>query len=431
MIDTVALKIEHTQWDQESARIAWKVEKPELFEHADIEDYIGKNWHEWNNPDNKDRPGGYFPHVEIWKFIDRYNFTYSLFVKFSVPKLFHGNNLMEVNGSQFNAVCEELQQVLKVMGIEVDVSDIRKAEVLQVHYGKNLVCNGIPLPLVLKRLAVAKPPIARMDIQRVSFRNSSQVTFHNKTREVCFYDKYQELLADKNFPPEFNWIFGREDLKNILRIEVRLNKKTALARHFGKGAIAFQKVFDETKAKSIILSHWEAVRKSLQTVVHDFGAPEYHFLMLQQAGVSIQQSLFAVALNALANSVGYREARSMVQRRCSKSSQVSNWMAKLSLVQPPVIQAEYDFLGIIDAELKAFKWLGRNCWARRKSLLKAAPLMAETLMTTEDASKYAKINKRVLQNKLKNRKISHLRIDKLYRLRKEDFLALVKGIAIP
>lgn len=431
MMDTVALKIEHTQWDKGEAHSTWTVEKPELFEHEDIEDYIGKNWHMWNDPDNKDRPDGYFPHVEVWNFVGRYNSTYALFMRFSVPKLFHGNNLMEVNGSQFNAVCVKLQQTLKTMGIQVDVSDIRKAEVIQVHYGKNLVCNGIPLPLVLERLAVAKPPIPRMDINKVSYLNSSQVTFHNSTREVCFYDKYQEILQDKNFPKKLGWIFGRGDLKNILRMEMRLNKKSALTLHFGKGAVSFQTAFDEAKAKSIILQYWKPVYESLQTAVYNFGAPEYHLLLLLQQGVSLPQSLFAVALNTLANSIGREKVRQLIKRCCNKSSQVSNWMAKMSLTKPPIIQSEYDFLRIIDTELRQFRWLGRFSWANRKSLLNAAPLLGETLMTTDDASKYAKINRRVLQKKLQDEKISHLRIDKLYRLRKGDFWALVNGLTLP
>lgn len=428
MIDTVSLKIKVAGFD-DIGKPAWEITRKDLFEHADIENTFGKNWHVWNKND-KNKPNEYLPHVEIWNFNSGYYCTYALYIRFSVPKLLYGNNLLEVNERQFPDVCIMLRQKLELMGIDISLNTIKQAEVIQIHYSKNIICRGIPVSLVLQHLALAKPPIGRMHIQKTTYLNSQQVIFHNKSREVCFYDKYQEILSDAKARNNLGWLFKREDLKNILRMEVRFNKKEALKTLFAPlREITFQLAFQEEHAKAALSEYWDRIYSSLQTVVGNFGAPEYLFEMLRQQGLSVDKCLREVALNALVRSVGFKNTQELLLQSDKTSSQIYNWFNIFKTKQLPVISSEYDFLKIINDELKQFKWLGKYSWgSRRRHLLNAAPLTSERLLTVAEAAKYAKITERSLQKKLQNGEISGLRIGKLYRLRKEDFWVLVSCI---
>lgn len=431
MIDTVSLKIKVAGFD-DIGKPAWEITRKDLFEHVNIENTPGKNWHLWNKND-KNKPNEYLPHVEIWNFYSSYYCTYALYVRFSVPKLLYGNNLLEVNERQFPAVCKVLQKKLEIMGIYISLDAIKQAEVIQIHYSKNIICRGIPVSLLLKRLAMAKPPIGHMQIQKTTYLNSQQVIFHNKSREVCFYDKYQEILSDAMMRNKLTWLFKREDLKNIFRLEVRLNKKAALKTHFAPyQTISFQMVFREEYARAALTKYWDAIYASLQTVAGDFGAPEYLFEMLRQQGLSVGRCLREVALNSLVHSIGYSNSKQMLQKHGCPLSQVNNWSNIFQTKELPVVASEYDFLKIINDELKQFKWLGKYSWGgRRRHLLNGAPLTAESLLTVAEAAKYAKITERSLQKKLQNGEISGLRIGKLYRLRKEDFRALISSSRRP
>ena len=430
MIDTVTLKIEAANYDN-SGQSRWQVNNKELFTYCDVENTYGKNWHRWNKAD-KTKPQGYFPHVEIWNYNLKFCGTYALYVRFSIPKLLYGNNLFEVQDQQFNEACTVLRDKLATMGVTVSLAAIQQAEVLQVHYGKNIACYGVPVSLILKRLATAKPPVGRMDVQKVSYRNADQVTFHNRIREVCFYDKYQELLQDGFARKKLAWLFSRPDLKNLLRMEVRLNKREAFNKFFGgRSNVHFLDVFKKSIAQSVVIHYWKSIYNSVKTV--DFGSPEYMLEMLSsQQHLSLEVCLRAVALNALVCSVGYANTRQMLLRHSQKSVQIANWFRALEKRLQPVIPSEYDFLAMLNNELIQFKLLGKYSWgARRRLLLNAAPLFAEKLLTPAEAAKFAKVSERSLQKKLQSGVISCLRIGKLYRLRKEDFRALISCICRP
>ena len=430
MIDTVALKIDKMMSDFSDPwnHPAWEVENPFMFNNSDVENFTGSNWHKWNNPSDKQQLKDYYPQVEIHNFYG-YNACYCLFVKFSVPKLIYGNNLLEVTDTQFQTVCKTLQTKLKTMGIKVDINAIYTAKVEQVHYGKNIICSGVPVELVLERLAAGKPKKEHLDVQKVSFRNGRQLTFHNKTREICFYDKYKEILSYSKKLKELHkliWLFKRPDLKNILRIEVRLNKKSSFDRNFKTTKLTFKDVYSENRAKNIITKYWDAIYESVKFIPPTCYAPEYQLLILQQTGV-LGKDLLMVGLRALVNSMGYVAAYKLLQT-LYPSTKISALFGVLRNVPPLVLPAEYDVVRMIDTELKQFKWLGIHSWGLRKKLLMhKEPLTYQHLLTVKDAAKYLKVNKRTLQKQLKECKVGHFRFGKEYRLRKEDLFALLIG----
>lgn len=426
MIDTVALRIDKSIFRDFIEQSQWEVLQPELFTNSAIEYYTGNNWHKWNKRSQEKQLQDYYPHVEIRKgecFRKDYEYLY---VRFSVPKLIYGNNLLEVTDAQFNTVCKTLQTKLETMGIQIGIKVLYTATVQMVHYSKNIICNGVPVELVLERLAASKPCIKGMDAQKTTFRNGQQFTLHNQTREVCFYDKYKELLSYKKKDKKLAWLFKRPDLKNILRIEVRLNKKTSFKRHFKNMKLSFKKVYSEQRAKDVILDYWNTIYEAVQFVPPTCYAPEYQLLSMPRTGV-LKKDLQLVSIRALVNSMGYAAAYKVIQALYPKDN-VSTLFATLRNVPPLVLPAEYDVLRMIDAELKQFKWLGKHSWhARRKLLNHEKPLIYQHLMTVKDAVKYAKVNKRTLQNWLKEGRIGCFQIGSEYRLRKEDLFALLVG----
>ena len=427
MIDTVGLKIDVCGYDTEEPwNRAWEVTQPDLFTNPDVENFTGSNWHKWNKRSQKQQLQDYYPHVEIHNFYG-YKACYCLYVRFSVPKLIYGNNLLEVTDAQFQTVCQTLQTKLQTMGIKVELAAISKAVVNMVHYGKNIICYGVPVALVLERIAASKPCIKGMDAQKTAFRNGQQFSFHNKTREVCFYDKYQELLSYKKKAKKLAWLFARPDLKNILRIEVRLNKKASFKRHFKRTNLTFQDIYSEQRAKDIILDYWNAVYQAVQFVPPMCYAPEYQLLARPCACV-LRRDLQLLGLRALVNSMGYAAAYKLVCALYPNES-ASTLFATLQNVPPLVLPAEYDVLRIIDAQLKQFKWLRGKLWSRRRKLLPhKQPLTYQHLMTVKDAAKYAKVNERTLQQWLKEGRIGYFKIGSEYRLRKEDIFALLCGV---
>ncbi|MBR3631611.1 MAG: helix-turn-helix domain-containing protein [Elusimicrobiaceae bacterium] len=425
MIDTVALKIDK-YLDGSYGSIAWEVEQPDLFSNIDVASFSGSNWHKWNKRGQEKRLQDYYPHVEIWNF-SGYKSCYCLFVRFSVPKLIYGNNLLEVTDAQFNTVCQMLQTKLQTMGIKVDINAIRAASVNKVHYGKNIICYGVPVELVLTRLVAAKPCIAGMDVQKTIFRNGRQFSFHNKTREVCFYDKRQEVLQYHRKDTKLEWLFKRPDLKNILRIEVRLNKKTSFKRHFKSTDLTFQDVFSEQKAKEIITDYWDTIYKSVQFIPPMCYAPEYQLLAGPVTGV-LERDLELLGLRSVVNSMGYAAAYKLMSALYPKDKMPALFGKLQKNVPSLVLPAEYDVLRMIDAELKQFKWLGKHSWGLRQKLLRnKEPLTYQCLLTVKDAAKYAKVNERTLQKWLKEGRIGYFKIGNEYRLRKEDLFTLFCG----
>ena len=425
MIDTVELKIEKfdSSFYDPCNHPKWGVEEPSLFTSADVENFSGSNWHTWNKRSQIKQLQDYYPHVEIWHF-EAHTSCNCLFVRFSVPKLIYGNNLLEATDAQFNTVCQTLQTKLQTMGIKVDINAIQNAVVHKVHYSKNIVCYGVPVELVLERLAAAKPYIHGMDAQKVSFRNGRQLTFHNKMREVSFYDKYKELLNYKKKALKLAWLLKRSDLKDILRIEIRLNKKGIFIRHFNSKEPTFQDVYNEQKAKGIITEYWNAIYQSVQFIPPKCYAPEYQLLVLSKTG-TLKDDLQLIGLRSLVNSMGYAAAYKLIQSAYPQTKTAALF-ATLRNVPPQILPKEYDVLRMIDAELRQFKWLGKHSWTLRKKLLRhKEPLIYQRLLTIKDAAKFAKVNERTLQKWVKEGRIASFRFGKEYRLRKEDLFALL------
>ena len=67
-------------------------------------------------------------------------------IEFSIPKLLHGNNFIEVRYKDFDAITMKLHQILAHMGVQTTVAGLQSAPVTTVHYAKNIVLTDGTTP---------------------------------------------------------------------------------------------------------------------------------------------------------------------------------------------------------------------------------------------------------------------------------------------
>lgn len=86
---------------------------------------------------------GYMPQITIRKSLTQ-GVHFYVDIQFSAPKMVFGNNFDEVTEKHIDFVAKELDRKLKLMGLRVHAgyARIRKAEVRNIHYGKNIILEN-------------------------------------------------------------------------------------------------------------------------------------------------------------------------------------------------------------------------------------------------------------------------------------------------
>lgn len=430
MFDTLSLIIE-----QENNNWFVSQDNESLFQN-NLRHY-GINQHIWNYERKEDKKNReYFPHVEIrhfsyipyWK---KLSYTYNLLVRFSAPKLLYGNNLYEVQASQFKAVCEALETKLNKMGISITSAVIKKALITRIDVGHNIVCNGIPVDWIIKRLASAGLPKFEDNVQKTSYRMADgkagqQITFYSEHEELTFYDKYRELVRKKEDLNLVGMLTKRKDLHDILRMEIRLKDKESIQRVFGKKYPTFAEVFKENWAKKLITQRWNCLYQSLARVVPDNYPPEYLLLVAKrQKHFSFKSAKDIVFIQTFISSIGEKATKELLKSVCTKQEYDSMWN-RWKKYRAPVLPAQYDYMKLIDIELKQFEWLTPEVLQKRKKFqLSQAPMEYGILMTPKESQKYLKVTSRQVQRLCEKGQLGHIRIGKKYLLRMGDILGRI------
>ena len=90
-----------------------------------------------NNPTREDKKKGtYKPRLTIIK----RGRMFFLKIEFSAPKLIFGNNLDELEETDFDEIVETLQKRMEEMGVKIFKDLIEQAEVSAFHPSKNVNC---------------------------------------------------------------------------------------------------------------------------------------------------------------------------------------------------------------------------------------------------------------------------------------------------
>lgn len=137
-------------------------------------------------------------------------------IQISIPKFLTGENYLLAEKNDLKKIYSELNDELATMGIKTDVS---KAKVSRQDVTKNIIADYSPnmyIP-IFRQLSASR----MRDVEH----NAETYTKMNGTREICFYDKRQEMLdageSVKHLP------------NNVLRNEYRIKKTESVIKIYG------------------------------------------------------------------------------------------------------------------------------------------------------------------------------------------------------
>jgi len=222
-----------------------------------------------NNPKKADRESGvYKPRLTI---IKRGNRIY-LKAEFSVPKLLFGNNLDEVEESDFEEAVSKLRKIIEQKGVRLWTHEIKKAEVLRFDPSKNIpLSKGYTSSFAIRELSKLNLN-QKLDLERVSFRNDGEsIQLYANRHSLVLYDKINDLnkpakrAIDKDQTKQqidlFEYIKKRERNVEVLRIEARLSYKDKMKEILEKVGFTdnplFKNIFKKDLCQKIVKLYWE------------------------------------------------------------------------------------------------------------------------------------------------------------------------------
>ena len=136
MIDTIKIKIPF------SSQPKW-VTEAKLFQKLDATKGV---FVAYNNPSSSYKKLGiYQPRLTYTERPRGYNIkAYELAIEFSAPKLLYSNNFTELKDTDFDAVIEQLKEVLrKTYGVWMFPHQLANAQVGKIDYSKNIVFTDL------------------------------------------------------------------------------------------------------------------------------------------------------------------------------------------------------------------------------------------------------------------------------------------------
>lgn len=303
-----------------------------------------------NPTEREQKQRGYMPRLSVCKSIRKGGFEIILNIEFSVPKLVFGNNLGEVDDSDFELVLDTLVEKLNFMGVFVDKEALRKSRVNILHYGKNMILpKGISSNIILCNLSKINPP-ASYNRKIVDYWNGGKVvSFGCKQSEITFYDKIKEV------DPEIAKVFGNIE---VFRMEVRMVKTRLISRNLNIDVedCTFEKVFNSSLAQVRLQDSVSDLKKKLYLASFDSDNFEFNVrnFLVSNKKMKYKKKLEMIGLRSLLDLMSENEVRDNLGLRGSNSRK---WYAlKKQLKRFPTGDIdEYFFLKIIDKQLKEFK----------------------------------------------------------------------------
>ena len=336
MIDTVVLLIDYPNFN---------VVEPELFyPHAskvlNLDRYSRQAI---QRPSKQESQAGvYKPRLTLRKRpMEGAGVSIYLLVEFSIPKLIFGNNFDEINENDFNAVIQDLQLHLLLMGVIVSKEILTLAKVISIHYGKNYVLTDYTTPYTYIE-EISKAGISKIfDVNRTDFRNEGHSwKFRSNTFEFTLYDKVKDLEKSKisikrSIEPDpskqHNVLSNTQKIRcnqpfEVLRLEIRLNGTRKIKQELKSLKLStnltFQSLFSKKISKTICLKHLEKIRENLLLISHRDETPFIdHLQRLLELNPNKKPSvIFAYAtFNEIATKNGVRVARQYLDPRNSGS----------------------------------------------------------------------------------------------------------------
>jgi hypothetical protein len=239
------------------------------------------------NPPKGDRKRGvYYPYLTL---INRRNklgiWEEGLMLQVSLPKLMFGNNFDELSERNFPEVVAKLKRCLQMMDVRVFETLLENAEVVAIHFGKNIILqDGTTAKMLIDKIAQGEYSV-RLDTELTKYRNNGLGwKLHTNHHEVAFYDKKADLAQAKiserrseetdNYP-QLNLFDKPKEYRplEVLRMEVRLNSSRMIKQVFEKASITtpktFKSMFSEATATKVLL-HYVSISEEARPEYFDY-----------------------------------------------------------------------------------------------------------------------------------------------------------------
>ena len=228
------------------------------------------------------KDGIYMPKLTLTKSIRKYEYSTVLKIEFSAPKLLYGNNFEELIEPDYAKLISELHYKLQQMSVYVSKQELENADIVGIHYGKNIILKGVTSNIIIS--TIAKMDVSkRLDLGSTDFRNNGHaIRYHSNSYELSFYDKMKDLqqskISDKRAIEKDNYIqqglfsYTTRPSLEVLRMEVRLNNKTFIKNMFAKIGLNSKEMkvkdfFSEDIARKILKKQWFDFVESSMSVV--------------------------------------------------------------------------------------------------------------------------------------------------------------------
>ena len=280
MIDTIAIMLDQSQFEI-SDHGRFSPDSRNLFESPYYPFQNGRITCV-QNPSSADRQTGiYRPRLTLTKrIVQRGLFSITLRIEFSIPKLFHGNNFMEVTDKNFREIISLLNASLKEMGIKIHdpFKILPDAAVSAVHYSKNFILTeNVTCSMILHELSKADVT-KTLDLTNTDYRNGGHAyRLHANSFDVIWYDKIKDLqkarISEKRAIEKESYcqldIFSDTPATQkieVFRMEVRLGNRRKIHEMLKKleyhSEPLFKNLFISMLAQKVLLYFWKKIYDS-------------------------------------------------------------------------------------------------------------------------------------------------------------------------
>lgn len=284
------------------------------------------------NPTTQELKNGiYKPRLTL---TNRYNHTgqreATLKIELSLPKLLFGNNFDELEDKDFSNVVEQLRLRLKEMGVYVFSSFLENAPVSAIHYSKNIpLTDGSTPHYLISKIKEANISLS-LDVNQTDYRNDGHsYKWHSNSYEVAFYDKLKDLemanKSEKRAVESDNAIqlnlfeaFKERQLLEVMRIEVRLNKRQKIGQLFRtlgiQSELTLKNLFSPAIAQQVLLHYLDEL-ESKRLALFDYKPTTPSTLLadlvINNPSIGIRKTIQLFGLKQAFDSTTPRELRNI------------------------------------------------------------------------------------------------------------------------
>ncbi len=384
-----------------------------------IQDWEFFKYRQWK----KDYPGQYFPTVwpTNWNREEMHNLT----IEFSMPKLWYGNNILEVNEFDVYNIITKLQKQLRKMRIIIPVDVLWcKSLISNLEICKNINVDEVPVWVLIDYFRKLPPPCRFMiledDIYKAQ-RRIGQCRFVGERHEVTCYDKTREVIdRPQSNIAEF---YCYKPMPNILRFEVRL-KKEALQSILGKekGIITLSDLAHNYKLyDKVIEKYWKPFVKASK-YIPIYASPEVQLAQIKHK-LSPEEYKNLLLFKFLEEEQGFIYAKEYFKRELKENiPKITALYRKYPLVE--IVKPRYQLMDKLDQIISHPRW-----WRTMEDVFKPneqpfefTECLVQDWWSTKDSAKYLGIGERAVQNKCRDGEIPCCLVGGKYRLKKSDVM---------